>query len=204
VALVACRSDPPVHKDFDALIALSRTHANLCGMPEATAIGIGIDRSYYEGPSPKRVLDRIIYTSSPDRGGHHASAIGQGYDFVATYRGRNEITREEMVRLQRTAQVWIHPYDAPRESEFFCLSALEAMAAGTPCVVSDGPALVELWGDTAKVLPRPIRYRDWRDAIDGILDDRDIWSRMSILGIEKAKQYDWSVIGPKYLKAVMS
>jgi glycosyltransferase involved in cell wall biosynthesis len=198
--LVACRSDPPPHTDFNAMVFLSKTHARLMGYPDAPAIGGGVTLSDYYSPSP-RVPRRVIYTSSPDRGGHHAQAIGRDFDFYATYRGANELFREDLIRVQKTAKVMIHPYDAPRESEFFCMSALECLAAGTPVILSDGPALVELWGDVATILPRPIRYSKWMWVIENLLANKDEWQRQSEAGQAKAVDFAWSRQAARYLAA---
>ena len=67
--------------------------------------------------------------------------------------------------------VQIHPCDPVKPSEFFCMSVLEAMAAGTPCVISDADALPELWSQAAIVLPRPIDYSEWTAEVEDLMDD---------------------------------
>lgn len=148
----------------------------------------------------RRVPRRVIYTSSPDRGGHHAEIVGRGFDFVATYRGRNELGRRELRELQQTAMVQAHPCDPVRPSEFFCMSILEAMAAGTPCVVSDADCLPEVWGDTAVVLPRPVDYAEWSEVLEWLIDDEPEWRRMSEAGRRKAAGYDWPIVAAKYME----
>lgn len=197
--LVATRSDPPRHTDFDELIFFSRTHARLMGHASRPAIGGGVDLAEYARPL-FRIPQRVIYTSSPDRGGHHAAVIGKDFDYVATYRGHNELERPDLVRLQRSAMVQIHPYDSPRESEFFCMSVLEALAAGTPCVISDGPALVELWGESSIVLPRPIDYGDWSEVVGELMDDKPMWVEFSAAGKRAAAKYDWPLVAQRYLE----
>jgi hypothetical protein len=201
--LVACRSDPPRHRDFDQRIYLSKTHAELVGDPDAPHIGGGVWLDAYADPLPavSRVPRRVIYTSSPDRGGHHAATIGKDFDYVATYRGANELDRGDLRRLQRTAMVQIHPCDPRRPSEFYGLSILEAMAAGTPCVISDADALPELWSAAAIVLPRPIDYGEWWQQIDELMDDRDLWADASVAGLTVASEYDWLAQAKRYLEA---
>ena len=142
----------------------------------------------------------MIYTSSPDRGGHHAEVIGRTFNYVATYRGTNEVPREELVRLQKSAQALIHPCDPVRPSEFFGMAVLEAMAAGTPCVISDADALAEVWGGAALVLPRPIRYSRWIDTLDDLLSSPGQWRHMSEVGRQKAQGYSWGKQAGRYLE----
>jgi hypothetical protein len=132
--LVACRSDPPPRTDFDEMVFLSRTHAELMGHPTRPFVGGGVDLADYRAPLP-RVPRRVICTSSPDRCAQ-ASAIGAAFDFVHTYRPvggvGHEYTRDELVRIQQTAMVQIYPLDPRRPSDMYSMSVLEAMAAGTP------------------------------------------------------------------------
>ena len=196
-ALVACRSDPPHHTDFDQLIFLSETHARLMGHAGRPSVGGGVSLADYQTPQA-RIARRVIYTSSPDRGGHHAAKIGKRYDFVASYNG---LTRSELIGLQQSASLLIHPCDPVRPSEFFCMAVLEALASGTPCIVSDADALPELWGAVAVVLPRPIDYSQWSDEVDRLLEPK-AWKPASKQGKLFAKSFDWANVARKYLAAL--
>jgi glycosyltransferase involved in cell wall biosynthesis len=191
--LVASRSDPPPHTDFDEMVFLSRTHARLMGHRFRPVVGGGVDPAEYAHPLA-RVPRRVICTSSPDRC-PKASAIGAGFDFVHTYRPvggvGNEFTREEVVMLQRSAMVHIYPLDPVRPSDFFSMSVLESLAAGTPVIVSDADAMDELWADAALVVHRPIDLGEWAEATERFLTDRALWQRYSAAGRKKAKEYSW-------------
>ena len=201
VILVACRSDPPpTLRLFDRAIFLSKTHARLMGHPEALAIGGGVDTREYD-QQLQRTPRLVIYTSSPDRGGAHAGVIGGEFNFVATYRGANELERPALVDLQKRAKALIHPCDPLRPSEFFCMAVLEALAAGTPCVISDADALPELWGEVAIVLPRPIRYTQWLETVSGLITDKPRWEKISRASRDFAKRYDWRQVTRRYLEA---
>lgn len=193
VVLVACRSDPPPSVDFDELVFLSRTHADLLGHAGRPYVGGGVDLRDYRNPLP-RLPGRVISTSSPDRC-PLASAIGASFDFVHTYRPvggvGHEYDRADVLLLQRTAMAHIYPLDPLRPSDFFSMSVLESLAAGTPVIVSDADAMAELWADAAAVLARPIDLGTWTEVTERVLTDRDLWRALSARGKRKAREYTW-------------
>lgn len=82
------------------------------------------------------------------------------------------------------------------------MAVLEALAAGTPCIISDADCLPELWGDVAyRVLGRPVDYSDWAGQIEELLEDRRAWKSASARGKLFAKSYDWANVARKYLAA---
>jgi glycosyl transferase family 1 len=203
-ALVACRSDPPPHTDFDQLIFLSRTHARLMGHDGRPAVGGGVTLADYRAPKA-RLLRRVICTSSPDRC-RAARAIGRAFDFVHSYKpvpgyDTVELDRDGLIDLQQTARVLIYPLDPSRPSDFFSMAVLEAMAAGTPVVVSDADSMPELWSGAAVVLPRPIHYGDWYEQTERLLADREWWKWHSRRGLLLAQKYDWPAVASRYLEA---
>lgn len=163
------------------------------GHPSRPYVGGGVDLADYASPL-RRIPSRVICTSSPDRC-PAASVIGSAFDFVHTYRPvggvGHEYTREEIIDLQKTARVQIYPLDPRRPSDFFSMSVLEALAAGTPVVLSDADAMPELWGDAAIVLPRPIDLGSWYETTDRLLTDRALWKEMSERGRRKAEAFTW-------------
>lgn len=203
-ALVACRSDPPRHADFDQLIFLSAHHARLMGHAGRPSVGGGVSVADYQAKKA-RLPRRVICTSSPDRC-PQARAIGRHFDFVHSYkpvRGFDtvELDRDGLIDLQSTAQVLVYPLDPSRPSDFFSMAVLEAMAAGTPVVVSDADSMPELWSDSAIVLPRPIDLGVWYATVEDLLSDPVHWRIQSRLGRAKAAHHDWSLVAPRYLEA---
>jgi hypothetical protein len=206
-ALVACRSDKPAHTDFDVCIFLSKHHAALMGYPDSPAVGGGVNLEDYARHLP-RIPRRVLCTSSPDRC-RAAGAIGRAFDFLHTYKpvpGFNtiELSREGLVQAQLTAQVLIYPLDPVRPSDFFSMAVLEAMAAGTPVVVSDADSMAELWSSAAIVLPRPIDLGLWWETVTELLENPVLWRKYSRLGRMKAAQYDWSLVAQKYLETALA
>jgi hypothetical protein len=203
VALVACRSDRPRHTDFSELVFLSEHHAKLMGHPGRPAVGGGVALADYATSKP-RLHRRVICTSSPDRC-RAAPIIGAAFDFVHSYRPvagcppTVELDRDGLRDLQQTAQVLIYPLDPIRSSDFFSMAVLEALAAGTPVVVSDADSMLELWNDAAAVLSRPIDYGEWMYEVEDLLTDRGRWKRQQARGLQVAARYDWPLVAQRYL-----
>jgi glycosyltransferase involved in cell wall biosynthesis len=92
----------------------------------------------------------------------------------------------ELVELYAGAACFV----LPSLYEGFGLSLAEAMAAGTPAVASDIPALREVGGDT-------VRYAPARDpallaaAIAAALDDREGSAALAALARERARRFTW-------------
>lgn len=80
----------------------------------------------------------------------------------------------------------------PSRAEGFGLTALEAMAAGTPVISSGGGALPEVTGDAALTVSAPDPTA-WADAIRTIRDDEALWERLSKDGRVRARSFSWTV-----------
>ncbi len=200
--LVACRSDPPVHTKFDEMVFLSAQMAAYLGHPGRPHIGGGVDLDAY-AEERDRYPRRVICCSSPDRC-PRAAVIGRDFDFVHSYKpvpgyDTVQLARNELVALQQTAQVMVYPLEPSRPSDFFSMSVLECLAAGTPVVVSDADSMAELWSDAAIVLPNPVRLSQWSKEVEWLLGDRVRWQHYSDLGRKKAADYTWTRQAARYL-----
>jgi len=93
------------------------------------------------------------------------------------------------VLLQR-ASVFVFPSLA----EGFGLPVVEALSLGTPTIVSDAPALVEVADEAAVVVPRhdaegyPERLAQ---AMFQVVTDLELASRLGIAGLDRARAFSW-------------
>ena len=78
----------------------------------------------------------------------------------------------------------------PSHYEGFGLTALEAMACGTPTVVSDRGSLPEVVGDTG-LLVDPDDPEDIADALRQMLTDSDQHARSRAAGLARAAAFTW-------------
>lgn len=203
--LVACRSDPPPHTYFAELIFLSAHHAATMGHKGRPHVGGGVDLADYANEQ-KRAPRRVICTSSPDRC-PQASAILREFDGVHTYKPvmgvGQEMDRGALIRAQQTAMAHVYPLAPIRPSDFFSMSVLESLAAGTPVVVSNADSMGELWADVTYMLPLPVRLAEWVEAVEELLANKRLWRRFSDLGRKKAAAYTWDLQAARYLSIAM-
>ncbi|MCC6728933.1 MAG: glycosyltransferase family 4 protein [Chthonomonadales bacterium] len=78
----------------------------------------------------------------------------------------------------------------PSLYEGFGLPPLEAMACGAPTLVSDAPAMPEVVGDGAMILPVMDAY-SWGDALAALLKDPAARRTWSARGVARAAAFDW-------------
>src|SRR5207237_5757291 len=80
----------------------------------------------------------------------------------------------------------------PSLVEGFGLPVLEAMALGTPVVVSDTPALREVAGDAALAFD-PREPRSLASALNRLLVDEPLRDKLRTAGTARARQFDWAI-----------
>ncbi|MEQ9667131.1 glycosyltransferase family 4 protein [Coleofasciculus sp. G2-EDA-02] len=85
--------------------------------------------------------------------------------------------------------------------EGFGLPVLEAMACGTPVITSNLSALPEVAGDAA-ILVNPYNTSELAAAMDSIATDTQLRSRLSTLGLQRARQFSWAKTGQKTVEVL--
>lgn len=98
----------------------------------------------------------------------------------------DRVANEELVYLYNAAQV----FALPSFYEGFGLTPLEAMASGTPVVVSNVSSLPEVVGD-AGILEDPNDVEAWAVALNRVLTDETLHDEMSAKGLKRAAHFSW-------------
>ncbi len=93
---------------------------------------------------------------------------------------RGWVEKDELVRLYRTAAALI----LPSRFEGFGVPVLEAMASGTPVILSGDAALAEVAGDAGV-------YADDGDFAAALRRALTEWPRWSAAGLERASTFSW-------------
>lgn len=92
----------------------------------------------------------------------------------------------DLPAVYNMARVLAHP----AWYEGFGLPPLEAMACGTPVVVSDRTSLPEVVDDAGLVVPAD-QPEAWRQALEKVLGDTELAAGMRHRGILRAAQFSW-------------
>lgn len=150
---------------------------------------------------PRKNLVRLVraYRRVAARGAPHAlvlaGPIGWGHqqlmkELALEAPGEIILTGETSTAdrdaLYRGASVFVYP----SLYEGFGLPVLEAMGRGVPCVVSASSSLPEVAGEAAlPVDPRSVG--GLTDAIERVINDRELASWLSTAGTKRAERFSW-------------
>jgi alpha-1,3-rhamnosyl/mannosyltransferase len=96
------------------------------------------------------------------------------------------VPAKDLVGLMASATALVHP----SVYEGFGLTPLEAMAVGTPVIVSNGGALPEIVRD-AGILVEPENADAWAAAMATISADSAARDRLRLAGRRRARDFSW-------------
>ena len=96
------------------------------------------------------------------------------------------VSTEDLLELYNAAELLVHP----AFYEGFGLPPLEAMACGTPVVVSNTSSLPEVVGDAA-LMVEPTDVDGMTVAMWRLLSDKALHQEMSDKGLKRARQFSW-------------
>jgi glycosyltransferase involved in cell wall biosynthesis len=110
-----------------------------------------------------------------------------------------KIGQRKLADLQRHACMWIYPADTIQATETGCITAIENMAAGNPCVMSDADCLASEFGEVACISELPFEADDYMEYINSILSDPVRYKNLSERGRKFAETREWSKIAPTWI-----
>jgi glycosyltransferase involved in cell wall biosynthesis len=99
---------------------------------------------------------------------------------------RGYVEKAELADLYRGAEALL----LPSRYEGFGFPVLEAMACGTPVVVSDSSSLPEVVGDAGLIVPAD-SPEAWRQALEAVAGDASLAADLRRRGILRAAQFSW-------------
>jgi glycosyltransferase involved in cell wall biosynthesis len=103
----------------------------------------------------------------------------------------------DLPAVYNLARVLAHP----AWYEGFGLPPLEAMACGTPVVVSDRSSLPEVVGGAGLVVPAD-QPDAWRKELERVIADTDLAANLRRRGILRAAQFSWARAATLTWKAI--
>lgn len=116
-------------------------------------------------------------------------------DLRGSVRFLGRVSLEDLLALYNAARALVHP----AFYEGFGLTPLEAMACGTPVIVSNTSSLPEVVGD-AGLLVEPTDVDGLAVAMWRILSDDALRQRLSQKGLKRARSFSWRKAAEKTLE----
>lgn len=110
-----------------------------------------------------------------------------------------KIGQAQLAKLQSKANLWLYPCDPIQATETGCITAIENMAAGNPCIMSDADCLESEFSNVSNVIPLPFNASDYVDSIGLAMSVPEDRKRMAVKARSFAESRDWSRIAPTWI-----
>ena len=194
--------DPAIYRRLpDSEIAAFRARRNL---PERFWLFLGT-------LEPRKNLPMLLqaYARLPDS--ERLPLIlagGKGWDYQAIFDAIDRYNLSEWIQLPgylpieelplwyNSAEVFLYP----SVFEGFGIPVLEAMACGTPVIISDASSLPEVAGHAGITLP-PQAVDQWTQALRRAYSDAN-WRQQAVQqGLAEAKRYSWQLTAAQTIKS---
>ncbi len=218
---------------IDGYIVLTEWHKALIHqtydipMEKLHIIGNGLNQDHFQG-SVKKIKNRFIYTSSPNRGlkqlieYFHEIRKQVPDATLHIFRGKDDFDQEhlklldeikkykyiryggkllqkELAKEFQKSDVWFYPTTFP---ETYCMSGLEAQMGGCACVCTDFAALHNTVGERGILLKeKPYTGAFKEEAIGAVirlLENEEEKVRLQEAGKKWAQEQNWDNIAQKW------
>ena len=169
------RGDPPIEPPYFLALGTVETRKNI----DVAIRALGLLRAQ----RPAAVRERLVVVG---RDGYGAADIRRAAEDFGGVEFLGYAPDAQVAALLSRATALVYP----SRYEGFGLPVIEAMAAGTPALVSDIPVMQEIAGDAAVRLP-PDDERAWADAFEKIATDPGYRSGLVERGTARARDFSW-------------
>ncbi len=188
----------------------------------------GLDLTRFE-QTVERNPKKLIYSSNPDRGltilldmfeelhkwdpelelhvfGYYPDNVRKHPTYWRDMPGliyRGYHNQKDLAREYMSSKLWLYPCTW---LETFCITAIEAQAAGTPCIVSEWGPLRERIGNAGIVIDGLIKDQNHKNrfinSIKELLSNDKQWNEYSRNGLEQAKHFTWKSTAEAFIKII--
>lgn len=149
----------------------------------------GLDRAIEALAAMRSDAELLVVGSSPDETRYRALASDRGVAERVRFLG----ARSDAAAIFRAADAFV----LPTRAEIWGATVVEAMASGTPPVVTSvaGAASAVTTGVNGVVLPEPFAIEDLRDALEQLATDSSFRRSLAVAGRDRAARYSWEEHG---------
>jgi glycosyltransferase involved in cell wall biosynthesis len=109
----------------------------------------------------------------------------------------------ELARGQRQCSLWAYPADPTQGTETFCITGLEAAAAGCTMYTTNADCLPEIYGRVAAMAALPTDGQLFAGGVIELLTNEEVAAQYRP-GLEFAETYTWDRVANRWLEALES
>jgi glycosyltransferase involved in cell wall biosynthesis len=106
-----------------------------------------------------------------------------------------------LARKQQACNLWAYPADLTQGTETFCITGLEAAAAGCAMLTTTGDCLGEVYGEVAALADLPLDVASFAEAVARFLTEPDLADQYRP-GIDWARRYTWERVARQWEREI--